>query len=204
LRPLRLQELRALHCLRTDRAATVRFVASRMRTSEASAGEVLRELASEDFIAREPSGTFRRLSPITALAQRIITVEAKRDDPRGALQQARAHRAWTDETYVAFDASYASRFGKWDKEWRRLGLGLIELHPAGWKVLLRAQPHRRSNRLEAALAGERALDRILGSSTENRPERRLPHGSRLSSESDPVVLGPRSRWVRSLREQPAS
>jgi hypothetical protein len=204
LRPLRLQELRALHALRPDRAATVRFVAARMRTSEASAGDVLRELANAGFISREPSGAFRRLAPVAALAQRIITIEAKRDDPRGAMQQARAHRAWNDETYVAFDATYSSRFRKRDKDWRQLGIGLVELRQDGWSIPFRARPHRRSNRLEAALIGEQALDRLLGSSAENRPERRLPHGHLLPSASEPVVLGPRARWVRSLKEKVVS
>lgn len=199
LRPLRLQELRALHALRSDRAATARLVAARMRTSEASAGDVLRELANAGFISREPTGAFRRVAPVAALAQRIITIEAKRDDPRGAMQQARAHRAWNDETYVAFDATYSSRFRKRDKDWRKLGIGLIELRQDGWNVPFRARPHRRSNRLEAALIGEQVLDRLLGSSTENRPERRLPHGHLLPSASEPVVLGPSARWVKSLR-----
>jgi hypothetical protein len=199
LRPLRLQELRALHSLRPDRASTVALVASHMRTSIASALEVLRALTAAGFVAREKTGTFRRVAPIAALAERIITVEAKRDNPRAALQQARAHRAWTDETYVAFDASFSVRFRKRDKDLRQLGIGLIELSADRWRVVYRARPHRRSNRLEAALIGELALDRLLGWSAENRPERRLPHGDQLSSQSAPVVLGPKARWVKALQ-----
>jgi DNA-binding MarR family transcriptional regulator len=198
LRPLRLQELRALRSLRRDRQASVALVASQMRVSQAAALEVLRDLAGEGFVTRDETGTFRRIAPITALAERIITVEAKRDNPRAALQQARAHRAWTDETYVAFDASFSTRFRKRDKEWRQLGIGLIEVGSDHWRRVYRARPHRRSNRLEAALIGELALDRLLRWSAENRPERRLPHGDRLSGRSAPVVLGPKARWVRAL------
>jgi DNA-binding MarR family transcriptional regulator len=198
LRPLRLQELRVLHALRLDRPATSRYVAIHMRTSESSALDVLRDLASAGFIAREPNGTFRRVAPATALAQRIVTIEAKRDNPRAALQQARAHRAWTNETYVAFDAAFRARFRKRDEAWRQLGIGLIELDADGWRVVYRARPFRRSNRLEAALVGEQALDRLLGWSIENRPERRLPHGHLLSTDSEPIVLGPKARWIRSL------
>lgn len=199
LRPLRLQELRALHSLRLDRPARVALVASRMRVSDASALEVLRGLSAAGFVVREETGTFRRIAPVTALAERIVTVEAKRDNPRGALQQARAHLPWTDETYVAFDASYSVRFRKRDKEWRQLGIGLIEVGVDQWRMIYRARPHRRSNRLEAALIGELALDRLLGWSAENRPERRLPHGDQLSGQSVPVVVGPKARWVKALR-----
>lgn len=201
LRPLRLQELRAMEALRPDRGASVDLIAERMRVSSPSAGEVLRELAANRFVAKQPSGTYRRLAPATALAQRIITIEAKRDDPRSALRQARAHRAWNDETFVAFDAVYSARFRKLDKDWRALGIGLIELSPASWRVIFRSRPHRRANRLESALVGERALARVLGLATENRPERRLPHGHRLAGESEPVVAGSNSRWVRALRKR---
>lgn len=200
LRPLRLQELRAMEALRPDRGASVELVAKRMRASSASASEVLRELAAAGFIAKQNSGTYRRLAPPTPLAQRVISIEAKRDDPRSALRQARAHRAWNDETFVAFDAAYSTRFRKLDKDWRALGIGLIELRPDSWRMIFRSRPHRRANRLESALVGERALARVLGLTTENRPERRLPHGPRLSSESEPVVVGSGSRWVRSLRK----
>jgi hypothetical protein len=198
LRPLRLQELRALRSLRRDRQATVALVASQMRVSHAAALEVLRDLASEGLVVREEAGTFRRTAPITALAERVITIEAKRDNPRAALQQARAHRPWTDETYVAFDAAFSARFRKRDSEWRKLGIGLIEVGPDHWKRVSRARPHRRANRLEAALVGELALDRLLRWSPENRPERRLPHGYQLSVRSAPVVLGPKARWVKAL------
>lgn len=199
LRPLRLRELRALHSLRPDRPATSRLVAAHMRITEASAREILRELVNAGFVVREDSGTFRRVAPIHALAERIVTVEAKRDNAGAALQQARAHRAWNDETYVAFDASYAVRFRKRDKAWRQLGIGLIELDAERWKMVRRARPHRRSNRLEAALVGELALGRLLGASSEDRPERRLPHGHKLADQVDPIVLGPKARWIRSLR-----
>jgi hypothetical protein len=199
LRPLRLREIRALHSLRPDRPATVALVASHMRIAEASALGVLRDLAADGFVVRESSGTFRRQAPIDALAERVITIEAKRDNPRAALQQARAHRAWTNETYVAFDSAYAARFRKRDRDWRQLDIGLIELQPGQWRMVHRARARRRSNRLEAALIGELALDRLLGWSAENRPERRLPHGDQLSGRSAPIVLGPGARWVKSLR-----
>ncbi len=201
LRPLSLRELRALHALRPDRGASAELVARQMRSSRQRATEVLRDLSADGFIVREPTGTFRRLAPIASLAQRIITIEAKRDDPRSALRQARAHRAWNDETFVAFDAAYAARFRRMDRDWRQLGIGLIELRPDSWRLIFRSRPHRRANRLESALVGERALARVLGLAIENRPERRLPHGHRLSSESEPIVLGAKSRWVKSLRKR---
>jgi hypothetical protein len=201
LRPLRLQELRALHALRPDRGASVAVIAEQMRSSRPRAQVILRELDAEGFVSREPTGTYRRLAPAISLAQRIIAIEAKRDDPRSALRQARSHRAWTDETFVAFDAAYAARFRKLDRDWRQLGIGLVELTPDSWRLIFRCRPHRRSNRLESALVGERALARVLGVAVENRPERRLPHGHLLSDESEPIVLGSKSRWVKELRRR---
>ncbi len=199
-RPLRLPEIRALHSLRPDRPATARLVASKMRTTQATAVEVLRGLVADGFVERPDSGIFLRAAPVNSLAERIVTIEAKREDPRKALQQARSHRPWTNETYVAFDAGFSKRFRARDTQWRKFGIGLVELEPGHWNRVIRARPHRRSNRLESALMGELALSRLLGVPDADRPERRLPHGKDLATPPDPLVLGSAKRWVDALRQ----
>jgi DNA-binding MarR family transcriptional regulator len=199
LRPLRLNELRVLNALRPDRPASVRAVAQRVRVEPASVAKILRRLAGDGFIAREAAGGYRRLATVRAIAQRVISFEAKREDPRGALLQARGHRAWADETYIACDARYTERFDALREQCIRVGVGLFEVSPTGWRRVLHSHPRRRSNRLEASLIGEGALARLLGAPAMDRPERRLPHGHRLSAESEPIVEGHRASWLSGLR-----
>ncbi len=199
LRPLRLNELRALDGLRADRGTSVHAVARRMRVEPASAGQVLGGLTRDGFIARDASASYRRLASVSAIAQRVVSFEAKREDPRGALLQARAHRAWANETYVACDATFCKRFDALRAQYASLGIGLFELSPSDWRRVLRSKPQRRANRLEASLIGERALARLLGEPGRDRPERRLPHGRRLSAESEPVIAGPDAAWLSHLR-----
>ncbi len=199
LRPLRLNELRTLNALRPDRPTSVGTVAARVRVEPASAARVLRGLADDGFIAEDAVGGYRRLATVRAIAQRVVSFEAKREDPRGALLQARAHRAWADETYIACDARYTERFDALREQYSRLGVGLFEVSPTGWRRVLRSQAKRRSNRLEASLMGERALARLLGAPSMDRPERRLPHGHRLSEDSEPIIEGPDADWLSGLR-----
>jgi hypothetical protein len=198
-RPLSLGELRVLHALRQDRATRAVAVAKHARMTRDNAAQVLRRLASDGFVSRDADGAFRRLAPSRAIAQRVITFEAKRDDPGGALQQARGHRAWADETYVAFDAQYDARFRALVEQYRRVGVGLLELSPTSWQRLIRARPVRRANRLEAGLIGERALGRLLATGSFDRPERRLPHGDQLGTESEPILVGHDADALRELR-----
>lgn len=199
-RPLRLAELRALHALRPDRPTSVSTVAVQARMSSASVIQVLRTLAGDEFAVREPGGGYRRLAPVGALVQRVVTFEAKRDDPRGALQQARGHRAWANETYVAFDSRYGDRFRAVEEQYSRLGVGLLELSPFAWRRIIRSRPHRRPNRLETGLIGERALGRLLGEPPVDRPERRLPHGHRLARPSEPIISGRSAAWLAGVRD----
>lgn len=198
LRPLRLTELRALRVLRSDRATTRSTVATRLRMTEDRAGQILRELANDGFVARSGPFAFRRLAPSRPIAQRVVTFEVKRSDAARALNQARAHRAWADETYVAFDQFYRSRFLALTEAYSSSGVGLIELSGEGARRHMPARPKRRSNRIEASLAGEQALARLLGHAALDRPERRLPHGGRLSDDSEPELAGPGSEWFWTL------
>jgi hypothetical protein len=197
-RPLALNELRLLRAMRPDRATSLAVVATQARMPEARAVAGLRRLASDGFVHREARGFYRRLVPVRPLAPRVITFEAKRSDPRGALTQARAHRMWANEAYVAFDAQYAARFRAMQPQYARAGIGLLELSPVSWDRVLRSRPQSRARRLETALVGERVLGRLLGLPAGDRPERRLAHGARLSAESPPLLIGPGSAWLATL------
>ena len=178
LRPLRLTELRVMTALRSDRPTGLDAIARTAVLEPGNASRALRSLATDGFVVREGTG-YRRLAPARALAQRVISFEAKRSEPRRALSQARGHRPWADETYVAFDAFYAERFIALTEQYARAGVGLIELQSDKSRVRLRSRARRRANRLEAALMGEQALTGVLGLSGGDRPERRLPHGPLL-------------------------
>ncbi len=198
LQPLRLSELRVLATLRGDRATTLATVAARAKLEPDNATRILQGLVRTGFIARE-GPSYRRLVPLSALAQRVVSFEAKRSEPRRALAQARAHRAWADETYVALDARHAGRFEAFEEQYRRAGVGLIELDRARSVIPLFSHVRRRPNRLEARLIGEQALGRLLGLPMGDRPELRLPHATRLRGESEPVVSGADSDWVSHLQ-----
>lgn len=197
-RPLRLTELRVVRALRSDRSTRLDTIARRARTSIASTRKTLSALVRDRFVTGDAAMGFRRHSPIRPIAQRVVTFEAKRSDPGRALSQARAHRAWANETYVAFDAEYRRRFLAYADVYSRLGLGLIEITPEAWKRVKTARPHRRSDRLEAGLVGERVLARLLGHPDADRPERRLPHGAILPRTPRPLIVGADASWVRTL------
>jgi hypothetical protein len=198
LRPLRLTELRVIAGLRADRPTGLDAVARKAGLEPANVLRVLRSLGADGFTVREGTG-YRRLAPARALAQRVVSFEAKRSEPRRALSQARAHRPWADETYVAFDERFAERFTSLAEQYERAGVGLIEIRPDTAMMQLLSRPRRRSNRLEAALMGEQALTRMLGLPAGDRPETRLPHGPLLSGESNPIIEGAHSTWVERLR-----
>jgi DNA-binding MarR family transcriptional regulator len=198
IRPMTLSELQVMRALRPDRNTTTDAVAQRLRVTPQRSSELLRGLAADGYAKRCGPRTFRRRAPVQPLVQRVVSFEAKRDDPSGAISQARGHRAWADETYVAFDATFERRFVAQLPAFQRLGVGLIELWPDNWSRVLHARPRRTSNRLEAGLIGERTLGRLTGSVTSDLPERRLPHGHRLPGASEPIVEGPAAEHLHGL------
>jgi len=204
LRPMGLAELRILGAVRPDRRTGVTAVARAVRMEPNNVRRILRTLSHDGFIARDGPNAYKRLAPKRAIAQRVISFEAKRDNPRTALAQARAHRVWAEETYVAFDSRSAQRFRAMHSPYAQAGIGLIQLSPDRWDLVTRSHARRRANRLEAALMGERALARLLGQPAKDRPERRLPHGHRLSRESEPVVSGADAELLIELTRTHAS
>ena len=200
-RPLRLPEIRVLRALRQQRPASPSAVADATRLRETTVVGALRTLERDHFVERTATGTYVRLAPSGSLAERVVSFEAKRDDAKRALEQARGHLAWADETYVAFDRAYAARFEVPRPAYARVGIGLLSLSPGQWRVELRARPRRRRSGLEAAVVGERALGRLLDHPRHDRPERRLPHGGGLSKESEPHLAGQRAGEVRALRRK---
>jgi len=197
-RPLTLPELQVMRLLRPDRNVSADAVAQRLSITPRHSSDLLRGLVADGYAERRGPNAFRRLAPVQPLIDRVITFEAKRDDPTGAISQARGHRAWADETYVAFDARFERRFVAQTAAFERLGVGLLELWPDRWLRVLRARPRRSRNRLEAGLIGERTLARLKGSPASERPERRLPHGHRLSAASEPIVAGPDTERLHTL------
>lgn len=203
-RPLTLAELQVLRTLRPDRTASVAAVSQSLRMAPRRTSELLRGLAASGFVERQGTQTFVRVAPVDPLVQRVISFEAKRDDPQRAISQARGHIAWADETYVAFDARFERRFLAQTPSFERLGVGLLELWPNRWSRVRRARPRRTQNRLEAGLVGETALARLTGLAPRDLPERRLPHGSRLPDATEPMIYGPGAAYLRASLSPPTS
>jgi hypothetical protein len=198
LRPLRLNELRTLRALRPDRPTSLASIAGATRLEQDNVLRLLRRLLLDEFVSQVAPRRYQRLAPAAPLVARVVSFEAKRSDARKALGQARAHRVWANETYVGFDGHHAGRFLSVRDGFAGSGVGLIRLDPDRWKLQLRARSRRSPSRLESAIMGEQVLGRLLGAPAADRPELRLPHGHRLSSESEPVIAGPNPSWLSRL------
>jgi hypothetical protein len=200
-RPLSRTEVRMLRLLRPDRGTTVSWLARRLQVTSEHARKVLLELVASGFVAKMGSGSYVRAAPIRPILDRVITFELKLSDWREALIQARSHQEFADRAYVVFDDVYESRFLKAKGDFKRLGIGLISLS-ASTAETRRHLRGRRSplRRLTAVmLAAERALGRLLGETTIQLPQSRLPNASDGSGrQEEPVLVGSQTRKIERL------
>jgi hypothetical protein len=200
-RSLRPPELRALRQLRPDRGATAGLVARRIRISESQARRVLRQLEADSFVVRTSAGSYLRRLSIRPLLDSITTFELKRSDWRSALVQARAHQVFANLVYVVFDAAYSTRFERALPIYGAAGVGLLAMSAGSGTVrrVLKAHRSRVGDAATFALAGERALGRLLREVSTKLPESRLPGASAASGHQEPpALLGHRSRMLKRL------
>lgn len=91
------------------------------------------------------------------LVRSVVTVEAKRQDWRGALTQVRRHRRCADRAYVAIDAATPGPLLGLADELSRAGTGLVTVDAAEGRATLVTRPAAGFPRVdERALVGERA------------------------------------------------
>lgn len=201
-RALNSTELRALRALRPDRGRSLASVACRMGVGEARARETLHRLVAETFVERTLTGSYARCAPVRPVLDRVISIESKRSDLRGAFSQARAHGAFADVSVVAFDLAYRHRAAAIRDAYAREGIGLLGLSAAdgSWEYLLRPRRSPLIAALGRAMAAERTLARLLGAALRRLPQTRLPGDSHASvSPTAPRLFGPDSTTLaRSL------
>ncbi len=194
-RALSTGELRALRLLRADRGRTATSVAARLGVAEPRARRLLAGLAADGFAAQSTQGSYVRLAPIRPVLDRVVCIESKRSDLRGAFSQARAHSAFADVSVVVFDDAYRHRARRLKETYGRAGIGLLGLSAddGSWAYVQRPGPNALVGALGRAIAAERTLARLLGQALRRLPQTKLPGGSHSSvSPSAPRLLGAHS------------
>jgi hypothetical protein len=190
--PLKSGELQVLSQLRRDRSTTVLTVSAAVGYTGDAVRRLLRRLEQLGYVTQDGPQRFRRVRPRYKLFNRFIAVEAKLRDWRRALVQARSHRSFAQECYVAFDAAYAARFGAAERHFQGSGIGLLAVHSPDLAIrILRPRASRTFDPNAFALAGEQLWMRLQGV-TRPLPQTRLPGAAALIAH--PGGLGsPESR-----------
>lgn len=190
--PLTEGEIIALDTLRRDRSTSVQTVAWRIGYTTDATRRILRRLEQFGYAAEQEGRGFRKIRGRYKIFSRFVAVEAKLRDWRRALVQARAHRSFAQECYVAFDASYAERFAIGDAYFRASGTGLLAVSADELvERVLKPRANRVVNPVAFAAAGEQLWLRLQGV-TRPLPQTRLPNVAALIDH--PGELGsPESR-----------
>ena len=176
---LNLGELSALNVLRPDRPTSVEGVAFAIGYTYDPCRRILRKLEDHGYVRQRGANGFVRVRTRDKLFTRFVALEAKLRDWRRSVVQARAHLAFAQETYVAFDAAYAGRFTAMMSHFQGLGTGLIAISTSGEVTpLLRARGNRRVDPMAFAYAGEQLWSRLQGV-TRPLPQTRLPNAAAL-------------------------
>lgn len=158
---LDLTALRSLAAVRGG-PATLDEVARRAGvTSKHLRRAVVPRLVADGWLSR-PTGrgeeaTLTPRHPYRSLVRSVVTVEAKRRDWRGAISQARRHKACADRVYVAIDAATPGRLLELAGELAREGIGLITVDARTGRAMEVTRPAPGRPRAdEHCLVGERA------------------------------------------------
>jgi len=197
--PLSESEILALLSLREDRLTSVHAVAAALGFTPDATRRLLRRLESRGYASEDRAGSFRKLRGRYKIFSRLVAVEAKLRDWRRALVQARAHRSFAQECYVAFDASYARRFALGRDYFKASGAGLLAVSTAsGVERILPARGRRSVDPVTFAVAGEQLWLRLQGV-TRSLPQSRLPNAAALIARpGEPVSPEYRSRTLAKL------
>jgi hypothetical protein len=197
--PLNESELVALANLRRDRPTSVRAVAQAIGYTPDATRRLLRRLENLGYASEDRAGSFRKIRGRYKVFSRFVAVEAKVRDWRRALVQARAHRSFAQECYVAFDASYSERFALGHAYFEASGTGLLAVSPVnGVDRVLRPRASRSVDPSTFAVAGEQLWLRLQGV-TRSLPQSRLPNAAALIARpGEPVSPESRSRSLSRL------
>jgi hypothetical protein len=156
-------EIVVLTILRRDRPTSVQSVAARVGYTTDSTRRLLRRLERLGYASESRGRGFRKVRGRYKIFSRFVAVEAKLRDWRRALVQARAHRSFAQECYVAFDASYAERFAIGHSYFRASGTGLLAVSPGDPVArVLRPRGSRSVHPMTFATAGEQLWLRLQG------------------------------------------
>jgi hypothetical protein len=193
-------ELMIMRTLRQDRTLSLNSMAKRIFVSPDHARRVLRVLSAEGYVEEVRPRQFRRIRAFRPIVSRFVAFEAKLNDWRSALFQARMHQSFADEAYVAFDAHFRGRFEAARPTYAQIGVGLKAVD-ATTKTCVNVEPSRRGLRipLSVAFVSERVLDRLVGNPVRQLPETRLPNGVwTFEGPRRLELVGPGSRNVLQL------
>lgn len=204
--PFTRSELLVLTSMRSDCGTTLSTIARRTRLSPRAATRILRRLENALAVERSNRGSWLVTFKYQPLVSRFISFEAKRSDWRRALAQARAHRLFANEAYVAFDPSYAARFEGRLPYYKTCGIGLVAVgaEPSEVRRVLRGRSGRPLDTISAALAGEQVWGRLLGVASTPLPQTRLPGVAAQSvDQAVPQLVGAHPKKLERLLSAPA-
>lgn len=205
-RPLSRPELVVIRAMRNDCGTKLPTLAERTRLTTGAVMRVLRRLETDEAVERSLRGSWHPTFAYRPLVTRFISFEAKRSDWRRALAQARAHRLFANEAYVAFDPSYAGRFEQRLPYYKTSGIGLVAVgaEPRGVRRILRGRSGRPLDAVSAALAGEQVWGRLVGVAATPLPQTRLPGAAAQTVDQvAPRLLEGRSRTLARLLSESA-
>lgn len=194
-------ELRILGTMQFDRQTTDGQVAEQLRMPVARVRPILKSLEVDGYVARAAQGAYVQRLRVRPIVNYVVSFEAKRSDWHTALVQARAHQAFADAAYVAFDAVFAPRFARAVPSYERLGVGLLSIRSDGlsYQRMLRGTRSLLQHPITVALNAERVLGRLLGHTVSQLPQSRLPGASAGSANQEPPqLLGRASRMLEKL------
>ena len=186
-RPLRVRELELLRLLRSDRWCSFSTCVAQLRTTAGTARRTVRDLEAIGLVENEDS-RLRRTKPIGSVISRIISFESKLRSWRKALVQARGHRHFAHQSWVAIDrptaAEHAAAFA-------RAGVGLMESSGAGaFQSVVPAKVGHRPTPLSRLRVSELVFAALRGVHLRKLPEARLPGGAaRCADRELPRLFG---------------
>jgi len=208
--PLVRTELLILQTLREDRRMRLATLASALHLGTEHVRRVLARLERYGLVAESAAGVLRRLETVRPFVTRLVSVEAKRSRWRSALVQARAHRPFSNEAWVAFDAAFISRFRAVQRQFVASGIGLLAIDAATNRSTIIVQPSPRltaRSPLAFSVVAELVLARLTGAPIRQLPQTRLPNGSGpIVRPARPLLVGPYpkslQRHVRGVSRAP--
>jgi hypothetical protein len=119
-------------------------------------------LIQQGWIRTAPSGLVEKVPEARNVGVRVVTVEAKLRNWRGAMNQARRQRYSADDAYIALEASRTVPLREDIPHMAAQGIGVISVDAETHRVSVLARPNRRLRSADTVvgrmLIAERCLD----------------------------------------------